>query len=57
LPLEVEDNDGKGVFYRKGPPLTTGAEKIRDMLFGIHPRGEGGFGKVMLYLLARTVNN
>jgi hypothetical protein len=47
----------RGVFYKKGSPLTTGAEKIGDLLFGMHPRGEGGFGKVMRHLLAGTVGN
>jgi hypothetical protein len=57
-----EDNDlqarmERGVFYKKGSPLTTGAEKIGNLLFGMHPQGEGGFGKVMRRLLAGAVGN
>jgi hypothetical protein len=57
-----EDNDlhtrmERGVFHKKGSPLTTGAEKIRDLLFGMRPQEEGGFGKVMRHLLAGTVGN
>jgi MinD-like ATPase involved in chromosome partitioning or flagellar assembly len=33
----------KGVFYKKGTPLSVGAEKIRNALFGMQPREKRGF--------------
>ena len=48
---ELASRMEKGTFYKKGSPLTTGAEKLRDMLFGIRPQEEGGFRKVMSYFL------
>lgn len=41
----------KGIFYKKGSPLTVGAEKIRDSLFGMRPQEESGFGEIMRRLL------
>jgi MinD-like ATPase involved in chromosome partitioning or flagellar assembly len=47
----------RGVFHKKGSPLTTGAEKIRDMLFEMRPPGEGCLGKIKQYLLAGVVGH
>jgi len=33
----------KGVFYRKDAPLSVGAEKIRNALFGMQPWEKKGF--------------
>ncbi len=33
----------KGVFYKKGAPLSVGAEKIRNALFGMQPQEKRGF--------------
>ncbi len=47
LPARME----RGVFYRKGSPLTSAAEQIRDALFGMRGQEEGGFRKAMKLLL------
>jgi hypothetical protein len=47
LPARME----RGVFYRKGSPLTVAAEQIRDTLFGMRDQDEGGFRKAMKLLL------
>ncbi len=41
LPARME----RGVFYRKGSPLTAGAEKIRDALFGMRARKRAASGR------------
>jgi hypothetical protein len=41
----------KGVFHKKGSPLAVGAEKIRDLLFGIHSPEENVFRKAAKMLL------
>ncbi len=46
LPSKME----RGVFYKKGTPPTIGAEKIRDMIFGVRSQEEGGFRKVVKLL-------
>ena len=47
LPAKMD----RGVFYKKGSPLTAGAEQIRDALFGMRSQEEGGFRKAMKLLL------
>ncbi len=47
LPAKME----RGVFYKKGSHLTAGAEKIRDLLFGMRSQDEAGFRKAMKMLL------
>ncbi len=46
LPAKME----RGVFYKKGSHLTAGAEKIRDMLFGMRSQDEAGFRKAVKLL-------
>jgi hypothetical protein len=36
----------KGVFYKKGAPLSVGAEKIRNALFGMQPREKRGLNAI-----------
>jgi Mrp family chromosome partitioning ATPase len=45
----------KGVFHRKGYPLTVGAEKIRDRLFGMHAQEENVFRKAAKMFLGGRV--
>lgn len=46
-----DDRDGQarmeqGVFYKKGAPLSVGAEKIRNVLFGMQPQEKRGFNVI-----------
>ena len=43
--------DGEGYVLQKGISADIGAEKIRDMLYGMHSPGSGGFRKAMKILL------
>jgi MinD superfamily P-loop ATPase len=36
----------KGAFYKKGTPLSIGAEKIRNVLFGMDPQEKRGFNVI-----------
>lgn len=40
----------RGMFYKKGSPLTTGTEKVRDMTFGLRSQEDSGFRKVVKLL-------
>lgn len=40
----------RGVFFKKGTPMTSAAEQIKTMLFGSLSQDEGRFRKVMKYL-------
>jgi MinD superfamily P-loop ATPase len=42
----------RGIFYKKGSPLSVGAEKIRDAIFGMHSQEKKGFSKVIEQLLS-----
>lgn len=50
LPSRME----RGIFYKKGSPLTTGAEKIRDLLFGAPSQGDGGFRKAIRMIIGNA---
>jgi hypothetical protein len=52
---DLQSRMERGVFYKKGAPLTLGAEKIRDSLFGMRPFEGSGLAKMMRRLLVGAV--